>query len=342
MPNDQVQCRTGRVPVRADGAPQPTPRRPARRTCARPSLISRSTSTSSAARKRADAARPRPAHPGSRSPQREACTRSGSERARARPRRPPRRRCPRAGCRRGPRAAVGVDPRRRAPISTYSASRRDAGGRRADPADLRVRAEAGAVGHRHLGAAQRALEGAGDVAVAGEAQPAALGVAEAELLDRRGRRAGRSGGALAHVGPPTCTPDDRRAGAASCRSGPTWMSVPMLRADAAVEAGDPAAVVELALGERVLPVRPEPLLVEPGVEVVPGQHLVLARARGWCTSRRRRRPCSAAAHPAVEARSARSSRRSRRRRARPARCTAPTRRSPRASSPSTMPGLPSW
>ena len=67
------------------------------------------------------------------------------------------------------------------------------------------------------------------------------------------------------------------------------------RADAAVEAGDPAAVVELLLVERLLPVGPEPLLVEPGVEVVPGQDLGLGRARGWCTSRRRCRPVSAAA-----------------------------------------------
>src|SRR5262249_61575709 len=43
---------------------------------------------------------------------------------------------------------------------------------------------------------------------------------------------------------------------------------------AAIEAGRPAAVVLLELAERVLPVVPEPLLVQPGVEVVPGQHLV--------------------------------------------------------------------
>ena len=52
------------------------------------------------------------------------------------------------------------------------------------------------------------------------------------------------------------------------------------RADAAVEAGDPAAVVELGLLERLLPVRPEPLLVQPRVEVVPGQDLVLAALAG--------------------------------------------------------------
>src|SRR5689334_2677943 len=47
------------------------------------------------------------------------------------------------------------------------------------------------------------------------------------------------------------------------------------RAHAAVEARRPPAVVLLELGERVLPVLPEPLLVQPGVEMVPGQNLVL-------------------------------------------------------------------
>src|SRR6266542_4601262 len=45
-------------------------------------------------------------------------------------------------------------------------------------------------------------------------------------------------------------------------------------ADAAVEAGRPPAVVLLELGERVLPVVPQPLLVQAGVEVIPGQYLV--------------------------------------------------------------------
>src|SRR6266496_2044870 len=45
-------------------------------------------------------------------------------------------------------------------------------------------------------------------------------------------------------------------------------------ADAAVEAGRPPAVVLLELGERVLPVVPQPLLVEARVEVIPGQYLV--------------------------------------------------------------------
>src|SRR5581483_7120689 len=45
------------------------------------------------------------------------------------------------------------------------------------------------------------------------------------------------------------------------------------RADAAVVAGRPPAVVDLDPADRVLPVGPHPVLVEPGVEVVPRQHL---------------------------------------------------------------------
>src|SRR5437016_2004096 len=57
-----------------------------------------------------------------------------------------------------------------------------------------------------------------------------------------------------------------------------------LRADAAVEARGPAAVLDLdrAVGlQRVLPVLPEPVAVQARVQVVPGQHLgVLAFAGG--------------------------------------------------------------
>src|SRR5690242_12059884 len=58
-----------------------------------------------------------------------------------------------------------------------------AGGRGAEVGDLRVRGEAGREGHRELGAAQRPLDRASEVAVRGEAQPAALGVADAQPLD---------------------------------------------------------------------------------------------------------------------------------------------------------------
>ena len=56
-----------------------------------------------------------------------------------------------------------------------------------------------------------------------------------------------------------------------------------LRADPAVVAGRPAAVLDLDVGgrvDRVLPVGPEPVLVEPGVEVVPGQDLVVLALAG--------------------------------------------------------------
>src|SRR3712207_1602846 len=48
-----------------------------------------------------------------------------------------------------------------------------------------------------------------------------------------------------------------------------------LRAHAAVEARRPAAVLDLRLVEGVLPVLPQPVLVEARVEVVPGQDLLV-------------------------------------------------------------------
>src|SRR6478609_3454222 len=53
-----------------------------------------------------------------------------------------------------------------------------------------------------------------------------------------------------------------------------------LRADAAVEARGPAAVLDLDLLQRVLPVLPEPVLVEAAVQVVPGQHLLVGALAG--------------------------------------------------------------
>src|SRR5690606_22971462 len=53
-----------------------------------------------------------------------------------------------------------------------------------------------------------------------------------------------------------------------------------LRAHPAVEAWGPAAVVDLGLVEGVLPVLPEPVLVEAGVEVVPGEDLLVGALAG--------------------------------------------------------------
>src|SRR3954464_12015299 len=75
-----------------------------------------------------------------------------------------------------------------------------------------------------------------------------------------------------------------------------------LRAHAAVEAGGPPAVLDLALVEGVLPVLPEPVAVETGVEVVPRQHLgVLAFPGGQPgdVDARARQRLVGAAHPAL-------------------------------------------
>ena len=60
------------------------------------------------------------------------------------------------------------------------------GRRRAGVRDPRVRVEARGVRHRHPGPEDRPLEGPAEVAVAGEPEPAALGVADPESLDGRG------------------------------------------------------------------------------------------------------------------------------------------------------------
>ena len=81
-----------------------------------------------------------------------------------------------------------------------------------------MRAEPGRERHRHLGAAQRALQRAGEVAVRGEPQPAALGVADAQLLD--GRRRGRALGLTGH--------QTTVSGIRLRPVGPIWISVPMV------------------------------------------------------------------------------------------------------------------
>src|SRR5207302_478169 len=76
-----------------------------------------------------------------------------------------------------------------------------------------------------------------------------------------------------------------------------------LRADPAVEARRPAAVLDLDLGQGVLPVLPEPVAVQAGVEVVPGQHLgVVALAGGVPVDvdRPAGERALGAAHPALE------------------------------------------
>ena len=71
--------------------------------------------------------------------------------------------------------------------------------------DPRVRAEPRGVGHRHLGAPERALERPLEVTAAGEPQPAALGVPQAQALDG-GFGGGPSGW---RATPPLCRPRRR-------------------------------------------------------------------------------------------------------------------------------------
>src|SRR5689334_8908187 len=53
-----------------------------------------------------------------------------------------------------------------------------------------------------------------------------------------------------------------------------------LRTHPAVEAGRPAAVLDLRLVEGVLPVLPQPVLVETRVQVVPGKDLLVGALAG--------------------------------------------------------------
>src|SRR5882757_7471046 len=74
------------------------------------------------------------------------------------------------------------------------------------------------------------------------------------------------------------------------------------RAHPAVEAGRPAAVVLLLGGQRVLPVVPQPVWVQPGVQVRPGQHLVPETLPGGEPGQAdpsRLELCLSGGHPAV-------------------------------------------
>ena len=88
---------------------------------------------------------------------------------------------------RAARDRLGVPPLGQADLQVLGLAGR-ARGRRAEVADLRVRREAGRERHRHLRPAQRALQRPREVAVRGEAEPAALGVADPQPLDGRRRR----------------------------------------------------------------------------------------------------------------------------------------------------------
>ena len=151
--------------------------------------------------------------------------------------------------------------------------------------------EALGVGHRQLRPPQRPLQQAGDVAVAGEAHLAELGVPEADPHVRSPATTGLSGrrrsSALARFEGlagqqrhrDLAADGEVLAGALAAAGGRDGRGHDVLDgvagAGAAVVAGGPAAVLEAQLVERVAPVLPEEVLVEPGGDVVPGQDLVL-------------------------------------------------------------------
>ena len=303
--------------------------------CRRPAFVSRSTSTRSAARKASSAAASvGRRHAGQLDPPGRGVDPVGQRvRRRAGPRRTPARPARPAGTRPAPPAADRRRRREASPISRYSASLATPVGAAADVGDLRVRGEAGRVGHRDAGPAQRPLERPGEVAVRGEAQPAALGVPHPHPLhDRRWRRTLRLPRHPHPARPSRSHRSPTRTGGSATRrerrahrrhrqqrlaGRPDLDLGAHPRADPAVEARRPAAVVLLLLGQGVLPVGPEPLLVQPGVEVVPGQHLVLAALPGRVPVRRRRADRRGRRPSSGRTRSARSSRRTGRRPPRP-------------------------
>ena len=86
---------------------------------------------------------------------------------------------------RASRTAVGVEPLGEPDLEVLRLAGRP-GRRGAGVRDARVGVEARGVGHREPGPDQGALEGAREVTVGGEPEPATLGVADPEPLDRRG------------------------------------------------------------------------------------------------------------------------------------------------------------
>src|SRR5207248_3339229 len=92
------------------------------------------------------------------------------------------------------------------------------------------------------------------------------------------------------AGPVGCrlTPSDGREGQQCAAGRPDLDLGAEGRAHAAVITRCPPAVVDLDLADRVLPVLPQPVLVEAGVEVVPRQHFGLLALTGRVPVERQR------------------------------------------------------
>ena len=234
-------------------------------------------------------------------------------------------------------------------ISRYSASLAHAGRRRAGVArpSGAARTRRSTPSARRPGAAparRRAGSRGGWRSAAGRAWRSAPAAAARPAAAVRARSAG------GHMTPALATlrrgPEPSTVSGSSVSPvGPIWMSVPICGQTPQSKHGVQRQSSTSTPVTRVLPVLPQPVAVQAGVEVVPRAAPRRTRARAWCTSRRRpaRRPA-----PCRRSRIQRSKEKcslqpsKRPPSSQTASMTLPTRRSPRESSPSTMPGLPSW
>ena len=154
-----------------------------------------------------------------------------------------------------------------------------------------MRAEPRAVGHRNGRAPQGTLERPLEVAVAGEPRPAPLGVTHPQPLDRRNDLA--VGNPLGHQRAGVWSRSARAPAAitvsgSSCRPvGPTSMSVPSCGQTPQSKHGVQRQSSTSTSSRRVLPVLPEPVLVQADCRGGPTAAPRRTHVRGWCTSRRR-------------------------------------------------------
>ena len=115
--------------------------------------------------------------------------------------------------------------------------------------------------------------------MAGEAQPAALGIAQTHALNGCDVLARWL---ATHAGWPTRTPGLADADVRQTQVRRTDLDARAhLIAYAAVEAGCPPAVLDTFLFECVLPVLPEPFAIESRVQVIPRAAPRHARAHAW-------------------------------------------------------------
>ncbi len=181
--------------------------------------------------------------------------------------------------------------------------------------------EAGAEGHRNPRTAQRALERPLEVSMAGEAKPTALGVPQSKPLDGRDwwrRRAVRATSRSTRETPGGAT----GIGSLTTPVGPIWICVPIWSHTPQSKHGVHRQSSTSTSSRASCQSSHSHSRVQPGVEVIPGQHLGLVRSRVVNQSTSTGLPQPEPAPPPSSSgrrRSARSIRRSAPRHARPAR-----------------------